>query len=209
MGLLKTNLLPTGKLLWAISSFLLKNFPGIIPLSNELLRDSSLVADRFVRDEMVAGIAEAEDITSLYGTGNENAPSGIVTACADNKIEVGKELTAEVLYEMVGKLMSVKLTNPAFAWRIPGVLWAQIYGMQTAAGNYIFRDEMKDGKLCGYPFKIDNNIKVGDDLNGKTQIFFGDWKHFLIGTESTLQIAFPLMQVILMVASLFLPLRMT
>lgn len=166
-----------------------KKLSGIIPLSNELLRDSSLVADRFVRDEMVAGIAEAEDITSLYGTGNENAPSGIVTACADNKIEVGKELTAEVLYEMVGKLMSVKLTNPAFAWRIPGVLWAQIYGMQTAAGNYIFRDEMKDGKLCGYPFKIDNNIKVGDDLNGKTQIFFGDWKHFLIGTESALQIS--------------------
>ena len=90
---------------------------------------------------------------------------------------------------MVGKLMAVKLTNPAFAWRIPGVLWATIYGMQSAAGNYIFRDEMKDGKLCGYPFKIDNNIKVGDDLNGKTQIFFGDWKHFLIGTESALQIS--------------------
>lgn len=166
-----------------------KKLSGIIPLSNELLRDSSLVADRFVRDEMVAGIAEAEDITALYGTGNENAPSGIVTVCADNKIDVGEALTADVLYEMVGKLMAVKLTNPAFAWRIPGVLWATIYGMQSAAGNYIFRDEMKDGKLCGYPFKIDNNIKVGDDLNGKTQIFFGDWKHFLIGTESALQIS--------------------
>ena len=165
-----------------------KKLAGIIPISNELLRDSSLVADRFVRDEMVNGIAEAEDITSLYGSGNENAPKGITVACADNKITVDGELNADTIYSMVGKLLSAKLNNPSFAWRIPGVLWAKLYGMQTASGNYIFRDEMKDGKLCGYPFKIDNNIKV-DAESGKTQIFFGDWKNFLIGVESALQVA--------------------
>ncbi|MGM9582162.1 MAG: phage major capsid protein, partial [Phascolarctobacterium sp.] len=91
--------------------------------------------------------------------------------------------------DMVGKVLSAKLANPVLAWRIPGVLWAKIYGMQTASGSYIFRDEMKNGVLCGYPFKIDNNITVGDDANGKTQIFFGDWQHFLIGVESALQIS--------------------
>lgn len=166
-----------------------KKLAGIIPISNELLRDSSLVADRFVRDEMVNGIAEAEDITALYGSGSENAPKGITVACADQKITVDGELTADTIYEMVGKLLSVKLNNPALAWRFPGVLWAKLYGMQTASGNYIFRDEMKDGKLCGYPFVIDNNITVGADDNGKTQIILGDWKHFLIGVESALQIA--------------------
>ena len=166
-----------------------KKLAGIIPISNELLRDSSLVADRFVRDEMVNGIAEAEDITSLYGSGSENAPKGVTVACADSKVTVDGELTANTIYTMVGKLLSVKLNNPNFAWRIPGVLWAKLYGMQTANGNYIFRDEMKDGKLCGYPFKIDNNIKIGADANAKTQIFFGDWKNFLIGVESALQIA--------------------
>lgn len=166
-----------------------KKLAGIIPISNELLRDTSLAADRFVRDEIVSGIAEAEDITALYGTGSENAPKGITVACAAKKIAVDGELTANTIYEMVGKLMSVKLTNPMLAWRIPGVLWAKLYGMQTAAGNYIFRDEMKDGKLCGYPFKIDNNITVSDDANAKTQIFFGDWQHFLIGVESALQIS--------------------
>lgn len=166
-----------------------KKLSGIIPISNELLRDASLAADRFVRDEIVSGIAEAEDITALYGTGTENAPKGITVACAANKVAVDGELTAETIYEMVGKLLSVKLTNPMLAWRIPGVLWAKLYGMQTPVGNYIFRDEMKDGKLCGYPFKIDNNIAVGTDANAKTQIFFGDWQHFLIGMESALQIS--------------------
>lgn len=166
-----------------------KKLAGIIPISNELLADSSIAADRFVRDEMVAGIAEAEDITSLYGSGTENAPQGVSVACAANKITVDGDLTADVLYQMVGKIISAKLPNPNLAWRVPGVLWAKLYGMQTANGAYIFRDEMKDGKLCGYPFKIDNNITVGSDENGKTQIYFGDWKHFLIGTASALQIA--------------------
>ena len=166
-----------------------KKLAGIIPISNELLADSSIAADRFVRDEMVAGISEAEDITSLYGSGTENAPQGVSVACAANKIDVNGALTADIIYQMVGKIISAKLTNPNLAWRIPGVLWAQLYGMQTANGAYIFREEMKDGKLCGYPFKIDNNITVGADANGKTQIYFGDWKHFLIGTASALQIA--------------------
>ena len=166
-----------------------KKLSGIIAISNELLQDSSLIADSFVRDEIVAGIAEAEDITSLYGAGTENEPKGVTVACAANKITVDGELTADIIYQMVGKILSVKLNNPNLVWRIPGVLWAKLYGMQTAAGNYIFRSEMKDGKLCGYPFKIDNNIKIGADANAKTQIILGDWKHFLIGTTSALQIS--------------------
>lgn len=166
-----------------------KKLAGIIPISNELLLDASMAADRFVRDELVSGIAEAEDITSLYGTGSENAPKGITVACAANKITVNGKISAAVIYQMVGKILSVKLTNPNLGWRIPGVLWADLYGMQTENGSYIFKDEMKDGKLCGYPFKIDNNITVGSDENGLTQIFFGDWKHFLIGTAGALQIS--------------------
>lgn len=142
-----------------------KKLAGIIPISNELLLDSSMAADRFVRDELVNGIAEAEDITSLYGAGSANAPKGITVACATNKIDVNGKISAAVIYQMVGKILSAKLTNPNLGWRIPGVLWADLYSMQTENGSYIFKDEMKDGKLCGYPFKIDNNITVGDDAD--------------------------------------------
>jgi len=61
--------------------------------------------------------------------------------------------------------------------------------MKTATGNYIYRDEMKDGMLLGRPFKIWNSVKVGTDANAKTQIFLGDWKHFMIGKAAELQIA--------------------
>ena len=166
-----------------------KKLAGIIPISNELLADASIAADRFVRDEIVNGIAEAEDISALYGKGSDNEPTGIVKACEKNKIDATESgLTADLIYEMVGKLLSTKLNAPALAWRIPGVLWAKLYGMQTPTGNYIFRSEMKDGLLCGYPFKIDNNITVAEE-EGKTQIFLGDWKQFMIGVASALEIS--------------------
>lgn len=166
-----------------------KKLAGIIPISNELLADASLAADRVVRDEIINGIAESEDITSLYGTGNENQPKGVAVACAANKVADTGELTADMIYALVGKMVSTKLPKTSFAWRIPGVLWAKLYGMQTETGNYIFRDEMKDGKLCGYPFEIDNNITVKADANKTTQIFFGSWQHFLIGVASELKIS--------------------
>lgn len=76
-----------------------KKLAGIIPISNELLLDSSMAADRFVRDELVNGIAEAEDITSLYGAGSANAPKGITVACATNKIDVNGKISAAVIYQ--------------------------------------------------------------------------------------------------------------
>lgn len=166
-----------------------KKLSGLIPLSNELLADASISADMFVRNELVNGIAEAEDITALYGTGSDYQPKGITVACAANKITVDDEITSDVLDAMMGKALSAKLTNPSFIWAFPGQIWAKIYGMKTATGNYIYRDEMKDGMLLGRPFKIWNSVKVGTDANAKTQIFLDDWKHFMIGKAAELQIA--------------------
>lgn len=166
-----------------------KKLAGIIPISNELLMDASLAADRVVRDEIVNGIAESEDITSLYGTGTENQPKGIVTACVANKVADTGEVTIAMMDNIVGKMLAVKLPQTEFAWRIPGVLWSKLRNLKDDKGNYAFRDEMKDGLLCGYPFVIDNNIRVNGDANKTTQIFFGSWKHFLIGVASELKIS--------------------
>lgn len=166
-----------------------KKLAGIIPISNELLMDASLAADRVVRDEIVNGIAESEDITSLYGTGNENQPKGIEAACAKNKVADTGDLTVEMIDNIVGKLLGAKLPQTEFAWRIPGVLWPKLRNLKDAKGNFVFRDEMKDGLLNGYPFVIDNNIKVNDDVGKTTQIYFGSWKHFLIGVASEVKIS--------------------
>lgn len=166
-----------------------KKLAGIIPISNELLADGSIAADMFVRDEMINGIAEAEDISALYGTGNENQPKGILTACDTNAIDVGAMLSDSVIAQMMGTILSKKLTNPSLGWMFGGQLWTQLWSMVDGNGRYIYRDEMKDGRLLGVPFKINNNFKVGSDANGKTAMVLGDWKNMIIGETAGIDIS--------------------
>jgi HK97 family phage major capsid protein len=48
---------------------------------------------------------------------------------------------------------------------------------------------MDKGLLLGFPFKINNNLTVGTDAHGLTDIVFGDFSQFLVGETLGLQIA--------------------
>jgi HK97 family phage major capsid protein len=54
-----------------------KKLTSLVPVSNDLLKNSNLAVDRMIRDDMVASSANAEDIAFLKGDGLVNAPKGI------------------------------------------------------------------------------------------------------------------------------------
>lgn len=166
-----------------------KKLAGLIPISNELIADSAISADQFVRDELVNGIAESEDITAIYGKGTENEPMGIGKIAKD-QLDLDALPTSDTLGAIVGKVMAKKIPNKtAFGWVFNGVLWAIFYNLKDAAGNYIHRDEMNQSKLLGFKYAINNNIKVGTDTHALTEIYFGDWSQFIVGETLGLQIA--------------------
>ena len=49
----------------------------LVPFSNDLFRNSSLMTDRLIRDDMVRATANTEDLAFLRGSGSANAPKGI------------------------------------------------------------------------------------------------------------------------------------
>lgn len=167
-----------------------KKMAGMIPLSNEMIRDSSVAADIWVRDELVSGISEKEDVTSLYGAGTQYTPIGVKNAKDVKKAALGKIPSSDDLAAIVGLLMTEKfgkLTAPA--WRFNGVLWSIYYNLKDGVGNYIHRQEMDQGKLLSFPFKIDNNVIYNAGAtHSDTEIFFGDWAQFLIGEAMALEI---------------------
>jgi HK97 family phage major capsid protein len=167
-----------------------KKLAGLIPLSNELINDSSISADAFVRNELVNGISESEDITALYGSGSANEPAGIFNTSGITKIDMGALPTSDALANIVGAIMAKKFANKqGFGWVFNGVLWSHYYNLKDGAGNYIHRAEMALGKLFGFDFRICNNVKVGADAHAKTEIYFGDFSQFMIGETLGLQIA--------------------
>jgi len=177
------------KVALGMMSLFAKKLAGLIPLSNELIADSAISADQFVRDELVNGVAESEDITGIYGKGTENEPLGIGKISTDQTDLVALP-TSDTLGIIVGKVMAKKFPNKfAFGWVFNGALWSVFYNLKDGTGNYIHRDEMNQGKLLGFKFAINNNIVVGTDLHGLTEIYFGDWSQFIVGETLGLQIA--------------------
>lgn len=167
-----------------------KKLAGLIPLSNELINDSSISADMFVRNELVNGISESEDITALYGTGSDSQPSGIFNTAGVTKIPMAAMPTSDALANIVGNIMAKKFANKqGFGWVFNGVLWSQYYNLKDGVGNYVHRAEMALGKLMGFDFRICNNVKVGVDAHAMTEIYFGDFSQFIIGETLGLQVA--------------------
>ena len=167
-----------------------KKLAGMIPASNELLRDGSIAADRFIRDELTSGIAESEDITCLYGRGEQDEPIGVLNAKGILSSDMSAFPDGDKIAEMVGQAMSQKFPGTSnFGWMFSGVLWPILYNLKDGSGRYIYREEMNQNKLNGYQFKINNNIKVGTDAHGLTEIYFADWSQFLIGETLGLEIA--------------------
>lgn len=162
-------------------SFAAKKLSGLIPVPTELLEDSSINADTYVRDELVSGSAEAEDITMLYGSGTAYTPSGLAVLCAARGNNAGTLITEKIVVDLMTKVLSTKLSNPRLGWMMPGIVWGALYQLKDATGRSIFKDEMKDGKLMGAPYKINNNIKINADTNATTQIWLGDFSNMLIG----------------------------
>ena len=61
--------------------------------------------------------------------------------------------------------------------------------MKDGGNNYIHRAEMERGFLAGAPFRINNNVTVGADAHGLTELYFGDFSQFIVGETLGIQIA--------------------
>ncbi|MHC1718491.1 MAG: phage major capsid protein [Acidaminococcaceae bacterium] len=170
-------------------SFAAKKMAGLIPVPTELLEDSSIAADAYVRDELVNGAAEAEDVTMIYGSGTSFTPKGLKTLCLAQAATIDGLISEEVVVNLMTKVLSSKLNNPKLGWMLPGILWGALYQLRDATGRSIFKDEMKDGKLLGAPFKVNNNITINADANKTTDIWLGDFNNLLIGAAKGVSIS--------------------
>ena len=80
--------------------------------------------------------------------------------------------------------MSKNIDDIHAGWAMNSMLEGIFLNMKTQMGTYIYREEMATGKLCGFPYKVSNQIPTD---NGKTDLFFGNWSDLLIGDQMGLE----------------------
>jgi len=153
----------------------------LTPISNDLIRHAVFGAEQLVRSDLLGAIAEKEDITFIRSAGSEYQPKGIyfwvkaaMRANANSTINV-----ANVNADLVNAIIRVRTNKKRFprrgVWFFSPRTYGYLFKALDANSNPVWRDEMREGTLLGYPYfvtgQIPENLGTGSD---ETEVYFGD-----------------------------------
>ena len=145
---------------------------ALVPVSNDLLKFATPQADEIVLNDMVAQIAVTEDAAFIRGSGSSYTPKGMrywAPAGTNVLTSAGTGLTNFVTdleaMESALETQNVRMINPAIILNPRSKNAIKL--LQSTTGQFVFRDEMREGTLDGYPFGFTNNIPA--NLGGGSQ----------------------------------------
>lgn len=169
-----------------------KKLAALVPISNDLIRDSSAAADQLVRDDAVAALATTEDVAFIRYDGTSYKPKGIYYwVNSANKFNSNDTIDlAHVTADLTDMIKRVKASDSKMlqcGWLFSVRTWAYLYSLLNTNGVPAFRDEMNSGKLLGFPYQT--TTQIPENLGGTTnqsEIYFGDFRDAVIGENTEL-----------------------
>ncbi len=162
-----------------------KGLTAMTTYSKQLLAQSSIDIEQFVRNDLASILAVAQDLAAVDGTGSSNQPTGImvtsgvgtITVNANNFINaVNLESEVAVDNALSGSLAYV--TNAKYIGKLKQSEKA------TNSGRFVY----EDGKVNGYPCFMSNQMPATYATNTKSAIVFGNFSDLLIGNWNGLDI---------------------
>jgi HK97 family phage major capsid protein len=170
-----------------------KTAAAIVPIANTLLRNPSVGADTFLRDDLLQAIANKRDLSMLRGPGTEYQPRGLKNAIASANINgIAGATLANKVADLIGMIAlvdgaDVPLTRGGFAMN-PRTKWA-LAATLDGNGNYVFLPMLAMGNLYGFAYKTSTAIpkNLGGGSN-ESEVYFGQWPELLLGIETDLEI---------------------
>jgi len=174
-----------------------RKLAALVPISNELLADSSPAADQIVRDDLVRTLTNAQDLAFINGDGTSNQPVGLRNqiAAANVNAQTGTTTATAItdLETTIGALEDQNVDLSTAGWimaprTLRGYRKFQLGGSSDA--EFAFRDEIVNkGTLYGYPVRTSTQVPVnlGGGSNESYTLFvaFGD---VIIGEADGLRI---------------------
>lgn len=173
--------------------FVERKLMALVPVSNDLLKFASPQADEVVLNDMIAQIAVAEDAAFIRGSGTQFTPKGMrywAPAGTNVLTSAGTGLTNFVtdLEAMESALegANVRMINPAIVLNPRSKNSIKL--LQATTGQFVFRDEMREGTLDGYPFGFTNNIPKNLGSGSQTEWYLVDMADAVIADVPGLEI---------------------
>ena len=162
-----------------------KGLSAMTTYSKQLLAQSSIDIEQFVRNDLATVLAIAQDLAAVDGTGSSNQPTGImgvagvgtITVNANNYINaVNLESEVAVDNALTGSLAYV--TNAKYIGKLK----------QSEVASNTGRFVYENGQVNGYPCYMSNQMPATYATNTKSAIIFGNFSDLLIGNWNGLDI---------------------
>lgn len=173
-----------------------KKLAVLVPISNDLIRNSSPQADMVVRDDVVRSLAVTEDAAFIRADGTNGqpkglrywAPAGNIVASAGTSLT---NMTADLGNAMLA-LMNANTPAGNWAWIFSPRSWKALTTIQNTNGFYVFRDEMVQAKtLWGFPFRVTTSVPITLTVGANSdcsEVYLANFDDLAIGDNLQLSI---------------------
>ena len=170
-------------------------------VSRNMLMQSSLAIEAFVRNELVTTIALALDDTMLHGSGSDGVPLGLVNQTNVQTIAAGENggaITMDALIEMETMVADANADVGSMAYLANAVTIGALKRLKDSTGNYLWKTITETvrngipGELNGYPVARSNqvlrNLTKGTSDGVCSELFFGNFSDLVIGEWGVVEI---------------------
>lgn len=168
-----------------------KTLQATTAFSRQLMAQSSIDVEQFIRNDLAASHALAWDRAVLHGSGSSNEPTGIYTAGSVNSIAMGGTPSYGKLIDMVTEVLkdNALMGSLAFA-TTPGMAGklAQTVVAASTDSRMIWTGPLNDGQVVGYRAVATNQVLATLGSGSDHGVIFGNWSDVMIGTWGALEV---------------------
>ncbi len=146
----------------------------ITKVSDELLRQSIVALDAVLKARLVNDVAGALDAELIAGTTTDGTrPRGLLNQPGVQTMAVGGAATFDVLYDMIGKLLTANVDATAARWLMTPGVFQSLRKTKDSGGGYLMQPSVTEQgafRLLGYPVTVSPRIPTTGTGAGTTKI---------------------------------------
>jgi len=172
-----------------------KTMGSFVDIARRLILQSSVDAERFVREDIAAAIAREADRVGLHGSGSGNEPRGVANVSGINAV-VGGTNGAAPTWPLMVKLETEVAADNADLGALAYVTNTKVRGKLKETEKFAGggREIWQDGAtpLNGYAAYVSNqvlsNLTKGSSSGVCSAIFFANWADLIYGNWGVMDV---------------------
>lgn len=168
-----------------------KTLQSTTSVSRQLIAQTSIDVENFIRQDMAAVHALAWDVAVMHGTSSNNQPTGIYAAANVNSVAMGGVPTFGKLIDMITEVLKDNALAGSLAFATtPGMAGklAQTVVAASTDTRMIWSGALDAGNLAGYKAVATNQVSAALGSGSEHGLIFGNWNDAMIGMWGALEI---------------------